>query len=104
MGFLHGRYNCNFALLTFIVQFAEYLQANVQLYGMRHGTEMSSTAVASFTRNELASALRSRVSPIAHHSFELHSVQYLTSTETFPSQSAHWKLQHERAEASAKLD
>jgi 20S proteasome subunit beta 4 len=44
------------------VNFAEYLQANIKLYGMRHGTEMSGTAIASFTRSTLATALRSRVS------------------------------------------
>jgi 20S proteasome subunit beta 4 len=43
------------------VQYAEYLQANIRLYGTRHGFEMSSKAVSSFARNELASALRSRV-------------------------------------------
>ena len=42
------------------VQFAEYLLANIQLYGMRNGYEMSSTAVASYVRTELANALRSR--------------------------------------------
>lgn len=42
------------------VQFAEYLLANIQLYGVRNGTEMSPTAVSSFTRNQLAQALRSR--------------------------------------------
>jgi 20S proteasome subunit beta 4 len=43
------------------VQFAEYLQANIQLYGIRNGFEMSSNAVASFARNTLAESLRSRV-------------------------------------------
>ncbi|CAN6625026.1 proteasome subunit beta type-4 [Trichomonascus vanleenenianus] len=42
------------------VQFAEYLQANIQLYGMRHDVEMTPKAVASFARNELANSLRSR--------------------------------------------
>lgn len=42
------------------LHFAEYLQANIKLYGIRHGIEMSSNAVASFARNELAGALRSR--------------------------------------------
>ncbi|ANB12522.1 proteasome core particle subunit beta 4 [Sugiyamaella lignohabitans] len=40
--------------------FAEYIQANIRLYGTRNGFEMSNKAIASFTRNELASALRSR--------------------------------------------
>ncbi|ODV76333.1 proteasome core particle subunit beta 4 [Cyberlindnera jadinii NRRL Y-1542] len=42
------------------VQFAEYIQANVQLYGIRENFELSPKAVASFTRNELAKSLRSR--------------------------------------------
>lgn len=49
------------ALFT-LVQFAEYIQANVQLYGIRENFELSPKAVASFTRNELAKSLRSRVS------------------------------------------
>jgi len=54
-------------LLTFAgepgdtIQFAEYVQANVQLYGMRNDTELDSDAVASFTRRELADNLRTRV-------------------------------------------
>jgi len=47
------------------VQFAEYIQANVQLYGMRNNTpttngQLSPSAVASFIRKELAKSLRSR--------------------------------------------
>lgn len=42
------------------VNFAENIQANSQLYGMRHGIELSSKALASFTRNQLAKSLRSR--------------------------------------------
>ncbi|KAL1958765.1 hypothetical protein VTO42DRAFT_3884 [Malbranchea cinnamomea] len=42
------------------VQFAEYIQANVQLYTMRNETELSPAAVASFVRGELARSLRSR--------------------------------------------
>lgn len=42
------------------VQFAEYIQANIQLYSMRNGTELGPPAVASFVRSELANALRSR--------------------------------------------
>jgi len=42
------------------VQFAEYVQANVQLYSMRNDTELSPAAVGSFVRGELAQALRSR--------------------------------------------
>ncbi|VVT54723.1 uncharacterized protein SAPINGB_P004219 [Magnusiomyces paraingens] len=42
------------------VQFAEYILANISLYGMRNGYEMSSTAIASYLRNEMANSLRSR--------------------------------------------
>lgn len=45
------------------MQFAEYIQANVQLYGMRNNSmwQLSPPAVASFIRRELARSLRSRV-------------------------------------------
>jgi 20S proteasome alpha/beta subunit len=42
------------------VQFAEYIQANVQLYSMRNGMELSPSATANFVRGELARALRSK--------------------------------------------
>ncbi|OJD18725.1 hypothetical protein AJ78_01262 [Emergomyces pasteurianus Ep9510] len=42
------------------VQFAEYIQANVQLYSMRNEAELSPSAVANFVRGELARSLRSR--------------------------------------------
>ncbi|KAF2842740.1 N-terminal nucleophile aminohydrolase [Patellaria atrata CBS 101060] len=42
------------------VQFAEYIQANIQLYSMRNDTNLGPGAVASFVRGELAKALRSR--------------------------------------------
>ncbi|KAI1923782.1 Proteasome subunit beta type-4 [Ophidiomyces ophidiicola] len=42
------------------VNFAEYIQANVQLYSMRNETELSPSAVANFVRGELARSLRSR--------------------------------------------
>ncbi|GAB7349642.1 hypothetical protein MBLNU459_g0320t2 [Dothideomycetes sp. NU459] len=42
------------------VQFAEYIQANTQLYSMRNDTDLSPGATASFVRTELAKALRSR--------------------------------------------
>ncbi|PGH15709.1 hypothetical protein AJ79_02303 [Helicocarpus griseus UAMH5409] len=42
------------------VQFAEYIQANSQLYTMRNEAELSPSAVANFVRGELASSLRSR--------------------------------------------
>ena len=43
-----------------IVQFAEYIQANIQLYSMRNDTDLAPSAVASFVRGELARSLRSR--------------------------------------------
>lgn len=43
-----------------IVQFAEFIQANIQLYSMRNGMELSPAATANFVRGELANALRSR--------------------------------------------
>ncbi|CAG8951364.1 hypothetical protein HYFRA_00007275 [Hymenoscyphus fraxineus] len=42
------------------IQFAEYIQANAQLYSMRNGIDLSPSAVANFVRGELASSLRSR--------------------------------------------
>lgn len=41
-------------------QFAEYIQANVQLHSMRENEEMGSKAIASFIRHELATSIRSR--------------------------------------------
>lgn len=43
-----------------VVQFAEYIQANIQLYSMRNDTDLGPSAVASFVRGELAKSLRSR--------------------------------------------
>lgn len=43
-----------------LVQFAEYIQANAQLYSMRNGMELSPSATANFVRGELARSLRSR--------------------------------------------
>ncbi|KAJ3411542.1 Proteasome subunit beta type-4 [Chytridiales sp. JEL 0842] len=42
------------------VQFAEYIQRNIQLYKIRNGVDLSTKAVASYTRKELATSLRSR--------------------------------------------
>ncbi|KAK9452680.1 nucleophile aminohydrolase [Dipodascopsis uninucleata] len=42
------------------VQFAEYAQANIQLHGMRNEVELSTSAISSFIRSELANSLRSR--------------------------------------------
>ncbi|KAJ8033138.1 Proteasome subunit beta type-2 [Holothuria leucospilota] len=42
------------------VQFAEYIQKNIQLYKIRNGYELSPKAAANFTRKNLADFLRSR--------------------------------------------
>lgn len=41
------------------VNFTEYVIANVKLYALRNGTQLSTKAVAAYTRGELATALRS---------------------------------------------
>ena len=41
--------------------FAEYIARCFQLYKMRNGYELSPPAAASFTRRQLADALRSKV-------------------------------------------
>lgn len=46
--------------MPLLVQFAEYVQANIKLYSMRNGTELGPSAVANFVRGELAKSLRSR--------------------------------------------
>eukprot|EP01026_Neomeris_dumetosa_P030002 TRINITY_DN2412_c0_g2_i3.p3 TRINITY_DN2412_c0_g2~~TRINITY_DN2412_c0_g2_i3.p3 ORF type:complete len:193 (-),score=36.49 TRINITY_DN2412_c0_g2_i3:166-744(-) len=40
------------------VNFSEFVVANVKLYALRNGIDLSTKAVANFTRNELATALR----------------------------------------------
>ncbi|ORY97931.1 nucleophile aminohydrolase [Syncephalastrum racemosum] len=42
------------------VNFAEYIQRNIQLYKIRNGMDLSPKAAANFTRRELADSLRSR--------------------------------------------
>jgi len=42
------------------VQFAEYVERNLRLYGIRNHVELLPTAAAHWTRNELATSLRSR--------------------------------------------
>lgn len=77
-----------------IVQFAEYIQANIQLYTMRNDAELSPNAVANFVRGELARSLRSRspymvnlllggMDPISHHP-TLYWVDYLASLAPVP--------------------
>ena len=40
------------------VHFSEFILANVRLYALRNDKKLSTHAVANFTRNELATALR----------------------------------------------
>lgn len=49
------------------VNFAEYIQRNIKLYGIRNGLELSPKATATFTRRELADSLRSRVNFVGFH-------------------------------------
>ena len=42
-------------------QFGEYIEKNVQLYKMRNGYELPPSSAVHFTRNTLATHLRSRV-------------------------------------------
>lgn len=43
------------------VNFAEYIQRNLQLYKMINGYDLSTHAAANYARRELATSLRSRV-------------------------------------------
>ena len=49
-----------------VVQFAEYVGKNIQLYKMINGVELSPYACANFTRHEMATSLRSRNSFLAN--------------------------------------
>lgn len=40
------------------VQFSEFIIANARLYALRNGQRLSTSAVANYTRSELATALR----------------------------------------------
>ncbi|KAL0052843.1 hypothetical protein WJX82_008466 [Trebouxia sp. C0006] len=42
------------------VQFSEYIMANVRLYALRNGQQLTTDAVANYTRGELATALRKK--------------------------------------------
>jgi len=76
------------------VQFADYIQANAQLYSMRNEADLSPSALANFVRGELATSLRSRnpynvnlllggVDPITHKS-TLYWLDYLASLAAVP--------------------
>lgn len=76
------------------VQFAEYVQANIQLYSMRNSSELSPYEVSSFVRSELAKSLRSR-NPytvnlllggydLVHNTPQLYWIDYLASSAPLP--------------------
>jgi 20S proteasome subunit beta 4 len=76
------------------VQFAEYIQANTQLYSMRNDSDLSPSAVGHFVREQLASSLRSRnpyhvnlllggVDPITHKP-SLYWLDYLATLAEVP--------------------
>ncbi|KAI9851689.1 MAG: Proteasome subunit beta type-4 [Thelocarpon superellum] len=76
------------------IQFAEFIEANVQLYSMRNEGELSPSAVAHFVRQELASSLRSRkpytvnlllggLDPITHQP-SLYWLDYLAALAKVP--------------------
>lgn len=76
------------------VNFAEFIQANVQLYTMRNEADLSPSAVAHYVRGELASSLRSRkpytvnlllggVDPITHKP-SLYWLDYLAALAPVP--------------------
>jgi 20S proteasome subunit beta 4 len=78
----------------YTVQFAEYIQANAQLYSMRNEADLSPSALANFVRGQLASSLRSRkpynvnlllggVDPITHKP-SLYWLDYLASLAPVP--------------------
>lgn len=76
------------------VQFAEYVQANIQLYSKRNSSELSPYEVSSFVRSSLAKSLRSRnpynvnlllggFDPITDKP-ELYWIDYLASSAPVP--------------------
>ncbi|XP_046858317.1 proteasome subunit beta type-2-like [Xenia sp. Carnegie-2017] len=75
------------------VQFAEYIEKNIQLYKMKNGYELSPHAAANFTRKELADYLRSRTPYQVNILFagydkqkgpELYFMDYLASQQKVP--------------------
>ncbi|CAB4038032.1 Proteasome subunit beta type-2 [Paramuricea clavata] len=75
------------------VQFAEYIEKNIQLYKMRNGYELSPHAAVNFTRKELADYLRSRTPYQVnlllagydkHSGPELYYMDYLASQQKVP--------------------
>lgn len=58
--YLRSRVSRNANTNSFLVQFAEYIQANIALYTTRNAYTLSPASIAAFVRNELARSLRSR--------------------------------------------
>lgn len=79
---------------TRAVQFAEYIQANIQLYSMRNINDLTPNATASFIRSELAKSLRSKKPytvnlllggyDTIHNKPTLHWIDYLASSAPLP--------------------
>lgn len=72
--------------------FVDYIRANVKLYGFQNKLELSTHAVASYTRKELATSLRSRkpyqvnvlVGGYSDGKPELHWIDYLGTNALLP--------------------
>lgn len=72
--------------------FVDYIKANVQLYGFRNNSELSTKAVASFSRQALANSLRSRkpyqvnilVAGFDDNRPQLHWIDYLGTNVELP--------------------
>lgn len=75
------------------VQFAEYMEKNIQLYKMKNGYELTPHAAANFTRRNLADALRSSSAYMVNmliagyddaNGPELYFMDYLASLQKVP--------------------
>ncbi|XP_076364843.1 proteasome subunit beta type-2-like isoform X1 [Tachypleus tridentatus] len=75
------------------VQFAEFIEKNIQLYKMRNGYELSPSGAANFTRRNLAEYLRSRTHYLVnlllagydkHTGPELYFMDYLATMAKVP--------------------
>lgn len=81
-------------------QFAEYIQKNIQLYSIRHAHDLSPTAVAHFTRREMADSLRTRVSTLCY----IHSYLARLSIERLPCQCLDCRHRSKICQALHSLD
>jgi len=69
------------------VHFSEYIERNINLYGIRNGFELSPRAVSSFARRELADSLRSRVWAFVLHLALMHAyMSNWSSSRTEPAE------------------